>query len=240
VIAAARAVIEAGGLLREAVSQPPVTLRQVQGEHQQTCTVCVVGSAAGPLAGDRIDLDVEVRRDATAALIATGASLAQGRSGIAGRLRTTVTVAEGARLTGEPAPLIACAGSAVEAELDIRLAGTATLRWREMLVLGRLGESPGEVILDWRVTREGWPVLRQRIDLTSPALLRWPGMLAEASVLASALVTGPDVTARTLIGSPTAVCQPLDDRTALITVLDRDAASTQLRLDRLLAELDGT
>jgi urease accessory protein len=239
VIAAARAVIETGGVLRETTSQPPVTLRQVRGQDPGVCTVCVVGSAAGPLAGDRIDLDVEVRPAARAVLIATGASLAQGRSNVAGRLRTQLTVAEGARLTGEPAPLIVCAGGAIEVELDIRLAATASLRWREVLVLGRLGESPGAASLDWRVSRAGRPVLRQRIDLTSPALLRWPGMLAGAAVLASALVTGPDVRGRTLIDSPTALCQPVDDRTALVTVLDPDAASAQRRLDRLLAELDG-
>lgn len=237
-IAAARAVIEAGGVLREAVSKPPITLRQVRSEDPGTCAVCVVGSAAGPLAGDRIELDVEVRPGANAAVMATGASLAQGRSGLAGRLRTQVTVAEGARLDGTPPPLIVCTGSAVEVELDIRLAATATLRWREVLVLGRLGESAGAASLDWRVSRAGRPVLRQRIDLTSPALLRWPGMLAGASVLASALVTGPDVRARTLIDSPTAVCQPIDDRTALITVLDPDAASAQRRQDLLLAELE--
>jgi urease accessory protein len=249
VIATARAVIEVGGVLREAASQPPVTLRQVRGEDPGTCTVCVVGSAAGPLAGDRIELEVDVRPAARAALIATGASLAQGRSNfmessnvvgpsnVGGRLSTRLTVAEGARLSGEPAPLIVCAGSAVEVELDIRLAGTAALMWREILVLGRLGESPGTASLDWRVSRAGRPVLRQRIDLTNPALLRWPGMLAGAAVLASALVTGPDVRARTLIDSPTAVCQPIDDRTALITVLDPDAACAQHRLDRLLAKL---
>jgi urease accessory protein len=244
VIATARAVIEAGGVLREAASQPPVTLRQVRGDDPGTCTVCVVGSAAGPLAGDHVELDVEVRPGASAALIATGASLAQGRKllgagTVAGRLSTRLTVAERARLSGEPAPLIVCAGSAVEVELDIRLAATASLVWRETLVLGRLGEFPGAASLDWRVSRAGRPVLRQRIDLRNPELLRWPGMLAGAAVLASALVTGPGVRARTVIDSPTGVSQPIDDRTALVTVLDPDAACARQRLDQLLAELHG-
>ena len=237
-IAAGRAVIEAGGVLREAISQPPVTLRQVRSEDPAICQVCVVGSAAGPLAADRIELDVQVRPGAAAALIATGASLAQGRGGGASRLLTRLAVAEGAQLTGEPAPLIVCAGSTVEVELDIRLATTASLRWRELLVLGRLGESAGAAILDWRLTRAGRPVLRQRIDLTSSGLLRWPGMVARAEVLGSALVTGPEVRARTLIHSPTAVCQPIDDGTALITVLEADAASAARNLDLLLAELE--
>ncbi|MDQ1721914.1 MAG: urease accessory protein, partial [Pseudonocardiales bacterium] len=182
-IARSRAVIEAGGVLREALSQPPLTLRQVHSEDPATCTVCVVGSAAGPLAGDRSCLEVEVRPGARAALVATGASLAQGRGGGPARLSTRLRLAEGSRLTGAPAPLITCAGSAVEVELDIRLAETATLRWRELLVLGRLGESPGAALLNWRVSRAGAPVLRQQIELTDPALLRWPGMLAGAVVL---------------------------------------------------------
>jgi urease accessory protein len=234
-------VIQAGGVLQDVVSQPPVTLRQVLGEDPSVCTLCVVGSAAGPLAGDRIELDLRVELHARAALIATGASLAQGRPGrAAGRLSTVITVDEGAELTGRPAPLIACAGSSVEVLLDITLAGTAALRWREVVLLGRLGEPAGEVCLQWRVTRAGRPVLRQRIELTEPELLRWPGMLDGATVLATALVTGPDVRARTLIGSPTAVCQVVDVQTALLTVLDVDAASAELRLERLLADLDSS
>jgi urease accessory protein len=240
VIAGARAVIGAGGLLRAVVSQPPVTLRQVLAEDPSVCTLCVVGSAAGPLAGDRIALDLRVEPHARAVVIATGASLAQGRPGAApGRLSTTVTLAEGAELTGRPAPLIACAGSAVEVRLDLALAGTAALRWREVVVLGRLGEPAGQVCLDWRVSRAGQPVLRQRVELTDPELLRWPGMLDGATVLATALVTGPQVRARTVVGSPTAVCQRVDDQTALVTVLDQDAASAEVRLERLLGEFDG-
>lgn len=235
-ISTSTAVIERGGVLRSVQSRPPLTIRQLRGEPSDVCQLCLVGSAAGPLAGDRVALHLRLGAGARATLSSTGASLAQGGGGY-GRLSSCVELADGAELIAGPAPVIACAGSTVEVLLDIRLEATSAIRWRELLVLGRHDEPAGSAVLAWRVDRAGQPVLRQRLELIDPALLRWPGMLGGGRVLATALVSGPAITARTIVDSPTAVCQLIDQHTALLTVLDADAAPASRRLDRLLADL---
>jgi hypothetical protein len=91
-------------------------------------------------------------------------------------------------------------------------------------VLGRAGEVPGAATLRWDVTRAGRPVLRQVTELSDGA-----GMLtAGRRVLGCTLMSGPDLAARTVVASPAAVAQRVDEHTVLITVLDgepvRDAS----------------
>jgi len=52
VIARTSAVIEAGGVLGELCCTPPLTLRQVHSDAADRCELRLVGTAAGPLAGD--------------------------------------------------------------------------------------------------------------------------------------------------------------------------------------------
>jgi urease accessory protein len=207
------------------------------------CALCLVGSAAGPLAGDRVTLTLDVRDGARAVLSAAGANLAQGRSegavvpAAAGRLESQVRVGESADLHAEPAALIVSAGSTVSVSVSLELAATAAVLWRELLVLGRTAEESGAVSLHWSVHRAGSPVLVQSIDLTGDR--SWPGLLDGNRVIASTFVSRPGLLARTIVDSATAVCQKLDEHSMLITVLDIDAASAQGRLDELLGSIEG-
>ena len=229
------AVVEAGAVLRTLSTQPPLTLRRVRHDDPGVCALCVVNSAAGPLAGDRIDLDLTLGDGARAELTSAGAAIAQGRAGTARAVqRSTVSLGEHAELHAVGAPLIVAHGSSVHVQIDLELAATSVIRWQELLVLGRTGEAAGEVTMSWNVERAGEPVLRQSIDPTDPALRRWPGMLAGARVLATAFVTGPALDAWTDASDPTAVVQALDEHTVLATVLDADAASAADRLHALL------
>jgi urease accessory protein len=237
VITRSVAVVEAGGVLRTVSSRPPLTIRQVYSAQPDVCSLCLVGSAAGPLSGDEVVLDLTVLDGARANLISAGAAIAQGMPGCPpGRVLSAVSVGADAQLFAEPAPLIVSAGSSVEVMISLELAETALVRWRELVVLGRSGERGGAVRLDWSVRRSGRPVLIQSIDLTDAALVRWPGMLGQRRVISSALITGPGVIAATMIDAPTAMCQKIDDHTALITVLDVDAASAEHRLNELLPD----
>jgi urease accessory protein len=234
------AVVEPGGRLRRVSSQPPLTLRQLTAEDRQVCVLCQVGSAAGPLSGDEVTLDLTVGDDARAELTASGSAIAQGLAGRpASRLNALVKVGARASLCAEPPALIACAGSSVQVRVSIELAGDATIRWRELIVLGRRDEGGGSVELEWSVRRSGAALFRQAVELTSPELTRWAGMLGSARVMASMFVSGPAVVARTLVDSPTAVCQRVNDQTVLLTVLDSDAAEAQRRLAELSAAVEG-
>jgi urease accessory protein len=64
VIACTTAVVEPGGVLGPVACAPPLTLRQVHGEDAGRCELRLVGSAAGPLAGDDLSLFLRLRPSA--------------------------------------------------------------------------------------------------------------------------------------------------------------------------------
>lgn len=227
-------VVGTGGRLERLDCRPPLTIRRVHSDDPDVCALCLVGTAAGPLAGDVLELDLEVRDGARATLTATGASLAQGGGG-ARRVRTTVRVGSQARLSAQPQPLIAAAGSRVDIAVGIDLADTAAVDWQELLVLGRSGEAPGAATLRWDVTRAGRPVLRQFLDLADPALVAWRGMIDGARVIATAFRSDPLVAARTVVRSPWSVAAMLDVHTLLLTVLGSDVAAVRRELADLRA-----
>lgn len=232
-ITSARAVV-APGLLAELTSRPPLTLRQVRAR-PGTVGLCLVGTAAGPLAGDELRLSVDVAAGARAELVAAGASIAQGG---ASRMATSVRLGEGAKLHADPGPLIISAGARVDVELSIEVEPTSALVWRELVVLGRTGEPAGLATVRWDVTRGGVPVLRQLVDLADPELAGWPGTVFGCRVLVTELRLGPDVDARTVVHSPTAVTQRLADGATMTTVLAASAAAAEAVLSRWKAGQD--
>lgn len=235
-IARTAAVVEPGGVLGEMVCAPPLTLRQVHSDTPGRLELRLVGTAAGPLAGDDLSMSLQLRPGARATLGATGASLAQGRNGHgAGKLSIRVDLGDGSDLVADPGALIVCQGGHVDVRLELALGLDVTLEWRELIVLGRTGEPAGAATLRWEVTRAGRPVLRQFVDLADPAWTAWAGLTARRRVLACALLADPAGTPRTVVASPTAVAQRLADQTLLVTVLGDDAATAARELDDLCA-----
>jgi urease accessory protein len=231
-IATAQATVATDGVLADVRSEPPLTVRQVRTEQDGTCALCLVGSAAGPLSGDKRTLRVHVLPGARASITAAGAQLAQGRdAGAPSICRTDLVLGEHATLTGDTGPLIVAAGGATHVDVSITLAATARLDWREIVVLGRTCEPPGRARIRWDVVRDGTPLLRQSVDLTGePGLL-----LAGRRLLASCLLAGPGVAARTVVRHATAVAAKLADDAVLITVLAADAAAAVNDLEALRA-----
>ncbi len=231
-----RAVVEPGGVLGSISCQPPLTLRQVRTDDPDVCALCLVGTAAGPLAGDDLTLELEVREGAAATLAAAGASLAQGRGGGAGALITRVRLGTRARLDARPGAVVVGAGSRVDVTVNLELADDSELRWRELVVLGRAGEAPGALTLRWDLTRARRPVLRQFVDLSDPSRT-WAGMLAGGRVLASTLISAPGLEAHTSVLDARTVAVALDPHTVLLTALGTDAAEVSGRLDELEARV---
>jgi len=249
VIARTTAVIEPGGVLGELACAPPLTLRQVHSDARDRCELRLVGTAAGPLAGDELSICLQLRAGARAALRAAGASLAQGRDsgngrghGVAAALSIRADLAEGADLVADPGALIVCRGSRVDVRLELALGAGAAVDWRELIVLGRAGEPPGHATLRWDVTRLGRPVLRQFVDLdpdAGPALTAGAGLTGGRRVLACALISDPASAPRTVVASSAAVAQRVDDHTLLVSVLDDDAARATRQLEDLCARARG-
>jgi urease accessory protein len=248
-IARTTAIVEPGGVLGELACAPPLTLRQVYGEGR--CELRLIGTAAGPLAGDDLSICLQLRAGAQATLRAVGASLAQGRegqggaavaglAGVAGTLSIRADLADGADLVADPGALVVCHGSRVDVRLELTLGAGAAVEWRELIVLGRAGEPPGHATLRWDVTRLGRPVLRQFVNLEpGPALRSRAGLIAGRRVLACALISDPARAPRTVVASPVAVAQRVDDDTLLVSVLDDDAARATRQLDDLCARARG-
>jgi urease accessory protein len=234
------AVVGPGGVLGRVHCEPPLTLRRVHAD-DSWCGLCLVGSAAGPLAGDDLALDLHLEPAARGRLTATGASIAQGRDGPPATLRMSATLGAGAELDADPGPLIVCQGGRVDVAVTLDLAADATACWRELVVLGRSTDTdPGAATISWDVTRGGRPLLRQHTDLADPRLRTWPGMTGRRRVLAGALVTGPHVVARTVVASATAVAQRVDPTTVLVTVLGDSAAAARVELDALVDQVQAS
>ncbi len=244
-IARTQVVVAAGGRLSRLHAEPPLTVRRVHAEQRDSCALCLVGTAAGPLAGDDLALELRLGPDARATLTAAGAAIAQGSprpggpdDGAASRLAMNVSLGDHAVLDADPGPLVVCAGARVDVRVSIAMAASASVRWRELIVLGRTGAPPGAATIRWDVEREGLAVLRQFVDLTDPRLMAWPGLLAGRRVVATAFVAGPELDATLTIAGPAAMAQPLDPHALLITVLADDAASALRQLDELTAHVE--
>jgi urease accessory protein len=239
-LARTRVRVERGGVLQELSCEPPLTVRRVYGEDGE-CALCMVGTAAGPLPGDDLRLQLEIGADARARLVSTGASIALGRAAASDRptvpalLRTEAAIGPGAALHATPPPLIVARGAEVDVAVSISLAACAAVAWRELVVLGRTGEPGGRVRLRWDVTCDGLPLLRQTIDLGDPVLRDWPVLLHGGRVLGTALLAGPDVAARTVVAGPRATAARLADDAVLLTVLGDDAQDAEAALLELLA-----
>jgi urease accessory protein len=126
--------------------------------------VVLVQTAAGPLAGDRIVLDVEVGPGATLELRATAATLAYPAAHEA-VAATRFHLERGARLAWLAEPLILAAGCDLAATVEIELDEGAAALVRETVVLGRHGETAGRYRSSMRCDLAGTPLLRESIRL---------------------------------------------------------------------------
>jgi urease accessory protein len=147
--------------------------------------VHLVGTAAGPLGGDEVAVRIRVGAGARLAVRSVAATLVYpARDVAASAIRVVAEVADGGHLDLAPEPAIVCAGAELTATTDVALAGAATLRLLEEVVLGRASEPPGR----WRgrtvVTRDGVPLLSHtlRSDVLSDAVGAGPGEPARAVV----------------------------------------------------------
>ncbi|HVX22677.1 MAG TPA: urease accessory protein UreD [Acidimicrobiales bacterium] len=152
--------------VRDLEEAPPVAIRRC-GD-----TFYLVATAAGPIGTDRVSVRVEVGPGATAVVRTVGATIAYG--GVDARLDVVAVVEEDATLHWLPGPLIATGPCSLGARSILAMAGTATVVWREEVVLGRHGEEPGRLRQRFRADLDGRPLLRHDLDL-GPGAAGWDG-----------------------------------------------------------------
>ena len=210
-------------------SHPPLTLRPTPtGLH-------LVGTSAGPLGGDDLQLDVSVGpgaeltvRSAAAVLVQPGA-----RPGPSVQ-RIDVRVGAGGRLVWRPEPTVLVRGCDHECHVHLDLEPGATLVWREVVVLGRHGEDSGSLLTRLVVDRAGRPLLRNDLAVGP----RWPGSQGPAGVGSATRAVGTALLVGGPVGPPTpwpadvrAAVLPLADEVALVTALAPTAGAVAAALD---------
>jgi urease accessory protein len=143
-------------------------------------TVHLVGGAAGPLRGDDLHLEIEVRPGARLEIRSVAASLAlPGRAGQpASRLRVDALVGAEATLRWLPEPLIAAAGCDHRTITRVEASEGATLLWRDDVVCGRHKEPSGNVQTDITIRYAHQTLYRHELSVgpsapgwSSPAIL---------------------------------------------------------------------
>lgn len=122
--------------------------------------ILLASSAAAPVGGDELELRIDVGPRATATVGSVAASMAwPGPTGAASVMTTDCTVGPGGHLDLRLEPTISVTGSRHEASTTVRLAGDATCRVVEEVVLGRTGELSGHLDVSLRVERQGLPLM---------------------------------------------------------------------------------
>lgn len=227
--ALARIVAEADGRggtrLARLRGEPPLQLRHTP-DGSGAATVHLIGSAAGPLGGDDLRIEIAVGAGAVLCVRTVAASIAlPGRDGARSRVSVTATVAGGGELRWLPEQLVAAAGCRHLAVSTVELAGGARLLWREELVCGRHGEQPGEAVISTSVSYGGAPLLRQSLTI-GPGTPGWdgPAVLGGARATGSLLRVDPDTDpGGPAVLGPTAVRMPLSGPATLVSATADDA-----------------
>jgi urease accessory protein len=208
-------------------SEAPLTLRHAAG------ALWLVGSAAGPLGGDDLCLDLEVGPGAHLTLRTVAAVVV-----LPGTSRWTVTarVAPGAVLELRPEPTVITSGADHHLEVRADVAAGGRLLLREELVLGRYGECGGRVAARTTVDLAGVPLLRHevRLDGADP-LTASPAVLGPARAYGSVLRCGGPGGDREP-GEPRTgpgwAVLPLDGPGELLTAVAATAGELRRMLDR--------
>jgi urease accessory protein len=241
--AVARLVVERDrtgrSVVRDLRSVSPLTLMPCPAachdEDPDTALVHLVGSAAAPLGGDVLGVEVAVGPGAALTLRAIGATVVlPGQHPGPSRTAVTFHVSDGGRLEYLAEPTVVAAGADHHASLCADLASDARLHLREVVVLGRSGEQPGRFRSDTRVRRDGATLLRQRLDLGDPDLDASPAHMAGHHVIATDLLVGEPDPPEPAVGDWWSLV-PLAHGGSLATVLAKDTITAYRLLDTAIA-----
>lgn len=218
---------------------PPLALRPAAG------SVWMVGTAAGPLPGDRLGLHIDVGPGASLTLRSTAATVALGGQGDDhSELRVQAEVGAGGELRWLPEPTVATAGCHHRIAVAVALAPGARLEWRDELVLGRHGEGPGRLTSRIDVEAEEVAVVRQELRVGAgapgwdgPSVTPAAGAVGTVVVIGDGLRGDASRPGPSSLGPEVAVLA-LAGRGAMVSAVAPDAPELRLRLDAGLAALE--
>ncbi|MGH9280900.1 MAG: urease accessory protein UreD, partial [Acidimicrobiales bacterium] len=204
-------------------SQAPLVLRPTPDG------VYLVGGAAGPMGGDAVTIEVDVRPGARLTMRSAAASVA-----LPGPHPSVVSVrahvAKGAMLRWQPEPTVLVTGCRHHLDAHIEVEDGGSVEWIEELLLGRHGEPSGSVVSRLHVDYAGRPLLRHELAL-GPEHPGWdsPAVTGGARAVGSLLVIGDRWT--TCDARPHAAVMQLDGPGVQVVALagDRLTLASALR-----------
>ncbi|CAM3781288.1 urease accessory protein UreD [Kibdelosporangium persicum] len=215
-------LVDGRTVLRELRSQSPLTLVPHRGKPG---LVHLVNSASAPLGGDELDLTLIAGPGAALRIAGVAASLVlPGPKPALSRFTVHVEAAEGSTVEYLPEATVVTQRAHHAAVFTGSLEPSARLIVREMLVLGREGESPGRLTSETTVRRGERPVLSQRLEIDS--LIASPAVLAGRRVLATDLRVGYEDPPSAVAGEWCSLV-PLAAGGSLATALAHDAVAAQ-------------
>lgn len=217
-------------------SEPPLTWRR-SGRR-----VLLVSSAAAPVGGDDLTLDIEVEEGATADLGTVAATMIWPSAAPARSSSTnTITVAGRGRILWRPGPMVSVHGSDHVATTLLRLAPSATGVVVEELALGRHGEPSGELELRLRVERGGSPLVHhvERFGRSQPGAGSVVSTGAARHVCQAVLVGVAVGRPRSIVdGQVAAAWLPVADDTVVVLAVGPDRPAVVAVLAELAPELE--
>jgi urease accessory protein len=153
--------------------------------------VALVQSRASLLAGDELAMTIQVGQGATLELEEIGATVAYDcRGGEPTRVAINIEVADGGRLVWLSQPLVVADGARATRTTNAELHGSGRLLIGETVVLGRAGETGGELNARTRITINGAPAVDERLAAGHATPLRSAVVAADATVIAALTLAG--------------------------------------------------
>lgn len=181
-------------------SDPPLTLRQTGPG-----LVHLVSTGAGPLAGDHLELDLDVAAGTSLEVRSVASTLVlPGPHPGDSLMEINARVGAGASLLFAPEPTVLAAGCSHRMVVRLSLAADASVFWREEIVFGRHGEQPGRCHSRFDAVIDGRPLLRQEFVVGDPSVDRSPAVYGDARCVGSILIAGPVPAGPVIAGSTSA------------------------------------
>jgi urease accessory protein len=204
----------------------------------------IVGSAAHPVAGDDVGLQVTVGVGCCAEIRSYAPTVARrGRGGEGtSHIKTHVRVTTDGMLTWLPEPGIASDGCDHTSESVVQLAANARLLWRDEFVLDRrVDEAPGTWRSRVRITRDSWPVICTELAL-GPASRLWdsPAVLHGSRAVSLVVVVDPGrptsgwSSTRTTVASAAGVALPLSTPGVQLLAWGDDLADCRAAIEQMM------
>ncbi|NHN55247.1 urease accessory protein UreD [Calidifontibacter sp. DB0510] len=185
-----------------------------------TCLeVALVATNATLLGGDHVRIELAVDAGMHLVIRDVAGTVAYHSRGREAWWDNEIDVAEGASLVWRAEPLVLSQGASVRRTTHATVAEGGRLLMRDTLVLGRSGETGGDIVCDTELTYAGRPALVERLDLADATL---PGMLGAHRVIDTVTLLGarPAATTRAFrLAQPGAVARAVGIR-AHDTALD--------------------